>query len=330
MEKDKKYTLVLGLMIFFFILFVGVCVAWGLGFIGINITKTNDSILENSQNPDEETNVSSQQTNDNNTNTQQIKENSKNDIYGYSLLSYTPADGSFKEYYKIVELHKNNSDNILVSYDVNKQNSIDKVNRIYGLKIIGDKLYYQLHYNSTDNGILTYNNIMCIDLSSNNKEPFEILNWKQTEQNYNKSIRDFKVLDNYIYFNTIEYEYYKYDINTKKVSVTTENDYENVIEINSNYKKGNNKIYIDGKELKIDDTATKLIYDEKLLYAVTNGSLSLNYSTAGEILFSETKNCNKQFCEEYNEYKYDLNTNQTVNMNHATWFGYGMETLYKQ
>jgi len=77
MEKDKKYTLVLGLMIFFFILFVGVCVAWGLGFIGINITKTNDSILENSQNPDEETNVSSQQTNDNNTNTQQIKENRK-------------------------------------------------------------------------------------------------------------------------------------------------------------------------------------------------------------------------------------------------------------
>lgn len=33
MEKDKKYNIILGLMIFFFILFVGVCIAWGLSYI---------------------------------------------------------------------------------------------------------------------------------------------------------------------------------------------------------------------------------------------------------------------------------------------------------
>lgn len=60
MEKDKKYNLVLGLMIFFFILFVGVCVAWGLGFIGLktNTDSTNPN-NENAVNNDitEDTNV---------------------------------------------------------------------------------------------------------------------------------------------------------------------------------------------------------------------------------------------------------------------------------
>ena len=37
MEKDKKYNVVLGLMIFFFLLLVGVCVSWGLGLISVNI-----------------------------------------------------------------------------------------------------------------------------------------------------------------------------------------------------------------------------------------------------------------------------------------------------
>ena len=37
MEKDKKYNTILGLMILFFLLFVGVCLAWGLGFISVNI-----------------------------------------------------------------------------------------------------------------------------------------------------------------------------------------------------------------------------------------------------------------------------------------------------
>lgn len=35
MEKDKKYNVVLGLMIFFFLIIVGVSIAWGLGYIGL-------------------------------------------------------------------------------------------------------------------------------------------------------------------------------------------------------------------------------------------------------------------------------------------------------
>ena len=46
MEKDKKYNIILGLMIFFFILFVGVCIAWGLGIIGLkdNVVKENKEL----------------------------------------------------------------------------------------------------------------------------------------------------------------------------------------------------------------------------------------------------------------------------------------------
>jgi len=44
MEKDKKYNIVLGIMIFLFILVVGAAVAWGLGIIGLK----NDDVKENS------------------------------------------------------------------------------------------------------------------------------------------------------------------------------------------------------------------------------------------------------------------------------------------
>ncbi len=43
MEKDKKYNVVLGLMIFFFILVVGISLAWGLSSIG---KKTNNNEIE--------------------------------------------------------------------------------------------------------------------------------------------------------------------------------------------------------------------------------------------------------------------------------------------
>ncbi len=43
MEKDKKYNIVLGLMIFFFILVVGISLAWGLSSIG---KKSNESEVE--------------------------------------------------------------------------------------------------------------------------------------------------------------------------------------------------------------------------------------------------------------------------------------------
>jgi len=52
MNNDKKYNIVLGLMIFFFILFVAVCIAWGLGFIGINKSnvETNDNEFSSADN----------------------------------------------------------------------------------------------------------------------------------------------------------------------------------------------------------------------------------------------------------------------------------------
>lgn len=43
MEKNKKYNVVLGLMIFFFILFVGVCIAWGLSSIASNKFDSNET-----------------------------------------------------------------------------------------------------------------------------------------------------------------------------------------------------------------------------------------------------------------------------------------------
>lgn len=50
MEKDKKYNVVLGLMIFFFLIIVGVSIAWGLGYIGIkNNEVNNDNLSSNNQ-----------------------------------------------------------------------------------------------------------------------------------------------------------------------------------------------------------------------------------------------------------------------------------------
>ncbi len=49
MGKDNKYNLVLGLMIFFFILFVGVCLAYGLSYMAYNKTNSNE-IKENEKN----------------------------------------------------------------------------------------------------------------------------------------------------------------------------------------------------------------------------------------------------------------------------------------
>ena len=34
-EKDKKYNAILGIMIFLFLIVLGVALAWGLGYIGI-------------------------------------------------------------------------------------------------------------------------------------------------------------------------------------------------------------------------------------------------------------------------------------------------------
>lgn len=42
MEKDKKYNMILGFMIFFFIISIGFCIAWGLGYIGLQKNSTDE------------------------------------------------------------------------------------------------------------------------------------------------------------------------------------------------------------------------------------------------------------------------------------------------
>lgn len=96
MEKDKKYNLVLGLMIFFFILFVGVCVALGLGFIGIksnvDSTANNNTNIVNNDSEKSEDNSSNEilEVEENNTNKYELfstnlkEEFSKFDSHNYS------------------------------------------------------------------------------------------------------------------------------------------------------------------------------------------------------------------------------------------------------
>lgn len=50
MEKDRKYNVVLGIMILLFLIIIGIAVAWGLGVIGLreNNEGVNDNIVEDS------------------------------------------------------------------------------------------------------------------------------------------------------------------------------------------------------------------------------------------------------------------------------------------
>lgn len=80
MEKDKKYNVVLGLMIFFFLVIVGVSIAWGLGYIGINKNSINENYeanngtIENGQ-----ANIQNQVSNNTTTNSQtKVEEQASN------------------------------------------------------------------------------------------------------------------------------------------------------------------------------------------------------------------------------------------------------------
>jgi len=91
MEKDKKYNVVLGLMIFFFILFVGVCIAFGLGVITINNessdvdSQVNQNNLETQTSIKETNEVIVSQTNTNKESTPK-KEETKTLLNNASLL----------------------------------------------------------------------------------------------------------------------------------------------------------------------------------------------------------------------------------------------------
>ena len=49
MSKDKKQNIILGVMIFVFVVFMGVTIAWGLGYITAN-SKTTSNLQLKKQN----------------------------------------------------------------------------------------------------------------------------------------------------------------------------------------------------------------------------------------------------------------------------------------
>ncbi len=90
MEKDKKYNVILGLMIFFFIIIIGVGIAWGLGYIGLNKNSiSEDNVGYESDNRTIENNqvkVEEQASNKVNNQTNIANNTVKNTITKVSLL----------------------------------------------------------------------------------------------------------------------------------------------------------------------------------------------------------------------------------------------------
>jgi len=268
-KKCNGSIIVIALLVIVIVGLIGY-ICYDKGVFGKKESKNNN------ENTNEETNEQSQK-------------GEENDIYGYAFmeLEYLPSDSSGNESYRILELHKNSEDKVLVSYDVNKKDSIDRVNGVGNLKLVNDKIYYQLYYSSEENGIFTYNNIMYIDLSSDKKEPIELLNWKQDSNNYEKTLSDFKITDDYVYFNTIGCEHYKYNIKTKELTTITETDFETIKEQQNPNDWTIDKLYLNGKELLIDDINLELIYDGKTIYKSNADDINLLYSFNGDIIINE-------------------------------------------
>lgn len=99
MEKDKKYNLVLGLMIFFFLIIVGASVAWGLGYIGVNKNsinenyEANNSTIENGQ-ANIENQVSNNTTANNQTKVEEQASNKQTTSKTVSNVSLINIDSS--------------------------------------------------------------------------------------------------------------------------------------------------------------------------------------------------------------------------------------------
>lgn len=299
-NKNENKKKIISLPIFIFII-VGIFLILFILFFDFKDNKKKNEIP----------NVNSSSNSDNKTDN--IVNKQESDIYGYTFLSYIPDDDSWKEYYRIVELHKNSADKILASYNTDIKNSINQIRNINvnSAKIINNKIYYQLYYNSSNNGIMTYNNIMCIDLDSEDKIPYEVFNWKQDEANYKKSIKSFKVTYDYIYFSTIDSTlFYKYSFDSKEVEESSEEEFNKIKEkIDSNYTRLNNpRNYYRGAEAYIEDN-NKLIYDGKTIYSGTNSVLTIYYSFSGKLIFSEGTDCENISCDTIKYYNYDFTSN---------------------
>lgn len=310
MEDNKKSNLKLIIVVILCIaICLPLCIWIEVKFINPSENKPNDEINEELQKKED-------------------------DVYGYALMSYLVGDGSSREYYRIVELHKNDKDKVLVSYDTNGYHSIDKPNRIGRIKIIKNKLYYQLYYNSDDFGILTYNNIMYIDLNSDKKEPVELLNWKQDSYNYTNTLGNFKITDDYVYFNTRDFsKYYKYNIKTKETTTINESDYELIkeqLEIN-NEMTYQDKIYLNGKELVLDHQKLELVYDGEVIYKskADVGIIELLYSFENDIVINEGSDCFGYGCNTSKYYKYNADKKAMEEIDSTKNQLYSKDILYK-
>lgn len=240
------------------------------------------------------------------------KDKVDDNVYGYSIMSYIPNDKSWKEYYKIVELHKNDEDKEIVNYDAIVRNAIGSINKIGidTIKIIRNRLYYQLYYNLDDSGNNTYSNIMYIDLESDQKNVVELLNKKEDSKVDGKTIFHYKIYDNYVYFSTHEKEnnYYKYHIYSKKEEASSKAEFDSIKEeLNRDYvlNDRSKKNYYNGKEIYVKNL-NDIIYDNKVIYTTEEKGLTLYYPIDGNIIFSELSDCIKISCDTIKYYKINL------------------------
>lgn len=255
------------------------------------------------------------------------------DIYGYALMSYMPNQSEIKDYYKIVELHKSGNDKVIQSYDAVIKNAIDQVNRISinNAKIINNKLYYQLFFNYSNNGISTYSNIMYIDLSNKELETVELLKIKPDCSNINNSINSYKIYNDYIFYSTHESEdnYYKYDITTKETEESSKEEYDSIVEeIDSNYSL-NGKYYYKGKEIKVNNL-NEIVYNNDVIYTSPNKGLSLYYSFNDDLIFSELSDCEEKSCDTIKYYRLDIDTGEIEEIDYNKTMVFTTKIWYKK
>lgn len=290
MEKRKN-----GGIIIFLIVCIFVALAAGLfgGYKYYELKNNDDNNEESNSNNDD------------------LHENKEDDVYGYAQWSYDFNDGSGKSIYKIVELHKNSEDKVLVSYEVNGENTVDNLNSMVIGKIINGKLYYELRYYYKYSTIFSYSKLMYIDLTSEKKEPVELLSWKK---DYDMRLINYKITDDYVYFNTWRnLHFYKYNIKTKEFIEINQSDYDLINEQHViKYEALNQeKFYIAGKELLLDHEKFELIYNNELIHKSNSDVefISLFYSLRDEIIIQEQSDCNKVTgCNISKFYKFNLDS----------------------
>lgn len=295
-KKNKKKLVSLPILIFIII-----CIFIIIGIFVLDYIKEN-----------KEKDIPINSNNSTNKPSNVIKKDNSN-IYGYAILSYRPED-SLKEFYKIVELNNKEGDKTLISYDVSIRDAVNQPRNIdtYSAKIVNNKFYYILNYNLTVDGLYTYNSIMCIDLNSEEKVPYEVFNWKQDLTTIKKIITDFKVTNDYIYFSTGDSNlFYKYDFSTNEVLESTSQEFSKIKGKEDNkYKRLNNiKKYYYGKEIYVENN-NKLIYDDKIVYTAPESALTLYYSFYGDIVISEGYNCENISCDTIKYFKLDITSGE--------------------